>query len=203
MNKDLWAFESAARKSGYFQIAGVDEAGRGPLAGPVVSAAVVLPDSFDIDGIDDSKKLSPKKRTELFPRIQESAQAVGVGIVDAPTIDSINILQATLQSMAMAVADLSVNPDYLLVDGIFEISLPLPQKTIKKGDSRSMSIAAASIIAKVTRDRLMVEYDDLYPQYGFAKHKGYPTKAHKKAVRQFGCSPIHRKSYKGVKETLV
>ncbi len=203
MNKDLWAFEREARKGGYIQIAGVDEAGRGPLAGPVVSAAVVLSESFGVEGVNDSKKLSHKKRTELFPRIQDAAHAVGVGIVDAPTIDRINILQATLQSMAMAVADLSLSPDYLLVDGIFEISLPFPQKTITKGDSRSISIAAASIIAKVTRDRLMVEYDDLYPQFGFAKHKGYPTIAHKEAVRQFGCSPIHRKSFKGVKETLV
>jgi len=203
MNTNLWAFEREARKGGYFQIAGVDEAGRGPLAGPVVSAAVVLPQSFDIEGVDDSKKLSPKKRIELYPRILDAAQAVGVGIVDAATIDRINILQATLQSMVKAVADLSVSPDYLLVDGIFEVSLPLPQKTITKGDSRSISIAAASVIAKVTRDRLMVKYDDLYPQYGFAKHKGYPTQAHKEAVRQFGCSPIHRKSFKGVKETLV
>jgi ribonuclease HII len=203
MNTNLWAFEHEARKDGYFQIAGVDEAGRGPLAGPVVSAAVVLPESFDVVGVNDSKKLSPKKRTALFPRIKAAAHAVGVGIVEAPVIDRINILQATLQSMAMAVADLAVPPDYLLVDGIFEISTPLPQRTITKGDSRSISIAAASIIAKVTRDRLMAEYDDLYPQYGFAKHKGYPTQAHKEAVRQFGCSPIHRKSFKGVKETLV
>jgi ribonuclease HII len=202
MKKNLWAFEREARKGGYIQIAGVDEAGRGPLAGPVVSAAVVLPESFDILGVDDSKKLSPKKRSELFPQIKDAAQAVGVGIVDAQTIDRINILQATLRSMAMAVADLPVSPDYLLVDGIFKISLPLPQMTVKKGDSRSISIAAASIIAKVTRDRLMLEYDKLYPQYGFAKHKGYPTQAHKKAVRHFGCSPIHRKSFKGVKETL-
>jgi len=203
MNKDLWIFERKARKGGYIQIAGVDEAGRGPLAGPVVSAAVVLAESFDINGVDDSKKLSPKKRADLFPRIKDAAQAVGVGVVDAQTIDRINILQATLQSMAMAIADLSVSPDYLLVDGIFEISLPLPQKTLTKGDSRSISIAAASIIAKVTRDRLMLKYDDLYPQYGFANHKGYPTRAHREAVRQFGCSPIHRKSFKGVKETLV
>ena len=203
MNKNLWVFEHAARKSGYVHIAGIDEAGRGSLAGPVVSAAVILPDSFDIDGVDDSKKLSHKKRSELFPRIQDAAQAVGVGIVDAPTIDRINILQASLQSMAMAVADLSVSPDYLLVDGIYAISSPLPQKTLTKGDSRSISIAAASIIAKVTRDRLMFAYDKLYPQYGFEKHKGYPTQAHKEAVRQFGCSPIHRKSFKGVKETLV
>ncbi len=203
MNKNLWVFESEARKGGYIRIAGIDEAGRGPLAGPVVSAAVVLPESFDIDGVDDSKKLTPKKRTELFPRIQDAALAVGLGIVDAQTIDQINILQATLHSMALAVEDLSISPDYLLVDGIFEISSPLPQKILTKGDSRSFSIAAASIIAKVTRDRLMVDYDALYPLYGFAQHKGYPTRAHKKAVRKFGCSPIHRKSFRGVKETLA
>jgi len=184
-------------------IAGVDEAGRGPLAGPVVSAAVVLPDTFGIDGIDDSKKLTPKKRSELFPRIQDAALAVGVGIVDAETIDRINILQASLRSMAMAVEDLSLSPDFLLIDGTFEIPLSLPQKALPKGDSLSVSIAAASIIAKVTRDRMMVEFDKIYPQYGFAKHKGYPTRAHKQAVRNFGCSPIHRKSFKGVKETLV
>ena len=203
MNKNLWAFESEARKDGYIQIAGVDEAGRGPLAGPVVSAAVVLPESCAIDGVDDSKKLTAKKRTELFPRIQQAALAVGVGIVDAQTIDQINILQATLRSMALAVEDLSISPDFLLVDGIFEISLPFPQKTITKGDSRSFSIAAASIIAKVTRDGLMEDYDALYPEYGFAQHKGYPTRAHKNAVRKFGSSPIHRKSFKGVKETLT
>jgi len=203
MAKNQWKFERRARNKGFALIAGVDEAGRGPLAGPVVSAAVVLPDTFGIDGVDDSKKLTPKKRSELFPRIQDAALAVGVGIVDAETIDRINILQASLRSMAMAVEDLGLSPDFLLIDGTFEIPLSLPQKALPKGDSLSVSIAAASIVAKVTRDHMMVEFDKIYPQYGFAKHKGYPTRAHKQAVRNFGCSPIHRKRFKGVNETLV
>ncbi len=202
MNRDLWAFESEARRSGYSLIAGIDEAGRGPLAGPVVSAAVVLPETFCVDHVDDSKKLTPKKRADLFPRIQEAALSVGVGIVESETIDRINILQAALLSMAMAVENLAIQPDYLLIDGIFPIPFDLPQNALKKGDSRSISIAAASIIAKVTRDRMMVAYDRTYPEYGFSKHKGYPTKEHRQAIRKFGCSPIHRKTFKGVKEYI-
>ena len=203
MNRDLWAFESEARKSGYSLIAGIDEAGRGPLAGPVVSAAVVLPETFSIDDVDDSKKLTPKKRADLFPRIQEAALAVGVGIVDVETIDRINILQAALLSMAKAVGNLAIQPDYLLIDGPFQIPLDLPQNALPKGDSLSISIAAASIIAKVTRDRMMVDLDRTYPEYGFSKHKGYPTKAHRAAIQKLGCSPIHRKTFKGVKEYLT
>jgi len=203
MIRDLWAFESEARKSGYLLIAGIDEAGRGPLAGPVVSAAVVLPETFSISDVDDSKKLTPKKRADLFPRIQEAALAVGVGIVDVETIDRINILQAALLSMAKAVGNLAIQPDYLLIDGPFQIPLDLPQNTLPKGDSLSISIAAASIIAKVTRDRMMVDFDRTYPEYGFSKHKGYPTKAHRAAIRKLGCSPIHRKTFKGVKEYLT
>ena len=203
MIRDLWAFESEARKSGYLLIAGIDEAGRGPLAGPVVSAAVVLPEIFSIDDVDDSKKLTPKKRADLFPRIQEAALAVGVGIVGPETIDSINILQAALLSMAKAVENLAIQPDYLLIDGPFPIPLNVPQKPLSKGDSLSISIAAASIIAKVTRDRMMEDYDRTYPEYGFSKHKGYPTKTHREAIRKFGCSPIHRKTFKGVKEYLT
>jgi len=203
MNRNLWAFENEARKSGYPLIAGIDEAGRGPLAGPVVSAAVVLPETFCIDDVDDSKKLTPKKRADLFPRIQEAALAVGIGIVEAETIDSINVLQAALLSMAKAVEDLSIQPRYLLIDGPFQIPLDLPQNALPKGDSLSISIAAASIIAKVTRDRIMVDLDRIYPEYGFSKHKGYPTKAHRAAIKKFGCSPIHRKTFKGVKEYLT
>ena len=202
MNRDLWAFENEARKSGYSLVAGIDEAGRGPLAGPVVSAAVVLPEIFRIDGVDDSKKLTPKKRADLFHRIQKSALAVGVGIVEVETIDRINILQAALLSMAKAVENLAIQPDYLLIDGPFPIPLDLPQNALPKGDSLSISIAAASIIAKVMRDRMMVDYDILYPEYGFSKHKGYPTKAHREAIQRWGCSPIHRKTFKGVKEYL-
>lgn len=203
MNRDMWAFENDARKSGHSLIAGIDEAGRGPLAGPVVSAAVVLPEIFSIDDVDDSKKLTPKKRADLFPRIQEAALAVGVGIVGPETIDSINILQAALLSMAKAVENLAIRPDYLLIDGPFPIPLNVPQKPLPKGDSLSISIAAASIIAKVTRDRMMVDFDRTYPEYGFSKHKGYPTKTHREAIRKFGCSPIHRKTFKGVKEYLT
>ena len=202
MKRDLWAFESEARKRGYSLVAGIDEAGRGPLAGPVVSAAVVLPETFCIDDVDDSKKLTPKKRADLFPRILEDALSVGVGIVETETIDRINILQAALLSMAKAVENLAIQPDYLLIDGIFPISMDLPQNALKKGDSRSISIAAASIIAKVTRDRMMVAYDRTYPEYGFSKHKGYPTKEHRQAIQKFGCSPIHRKTFKGVKEYI-
>jgi len=199
----LWAFENEARKSGYSLIAGIDEAGRGPLAGPVVSAAVVLPETFCVDDVDDSKKLTPKKRLDLFPEIQKAALAVGVGIVEAETIDCINVLQAALLSMAKAVENLAIQPDYLLIDGPFQIPLDLPQNALPKGDSLSTSIAAASIIAKVTRDRIMADFDRIYPEYGFSKHKGYPTKAHRAAIRKYGCSPIHRKTFKGVKEYLT
>ena len=196
----MWAFENAARQEGFQLIAGIDEAGRGPLAGPVVSAAVILPATFSLGGVDDSKRLTPKKREALFGQIYGNAISVGVGVVGPQRIDDINILQASLQSMAMAVACLNPRPDCLLIDGIFKIDSDLPQETIPKGDSRSVSIAAASIIAKVTRDNMMAFYHEDYPEYGFAKHKGYPTKAHKAAIREFGCTPIHRQSFKGVKE---
>ncbi|CAB1081224.1 Ribonuclease HII (EC [Olavius algarvensis Delta 1 endosymbiont] len=198
--KDLWYFEKEATRQGCREIAGIDEAGRGPLAGPVVSAAVILPITFDDPDITDSKKLSPKKRERLYDSIYARATAVGIGIVDSVEIDRINILQASLLSMAMAVKNLAPRPDFLLIDGIFRIACELPQNPIPKGDSLSISIAAASIVAKVSRDRLMQTYHHYYPQFNFPRHKGYPTKAHKEAIRQFGCSPIHRKSFKGVKE---
>ena len=200
MITDMWAFENEARQQGFQLIAGIDEAGRGPLAGPVVSAAVILPASFSLSGVDDSKRLTPKKRQALFGEIYGNAVAVGVGVVGPQRIDEINILQASLQSMSMAVACLDPRPDCLLIDGIFKIDSDLPQTPIKKGDSRSVSIAAASIIAKVTRDNMMAQYQKQYPEYGFAKHKGYPTKAHKAAIIEYGCTPIHRRSFKGVKE---
>jgi ribonuclease HII len=202
MTDDLWVFEQRALEQGYRTVAGVDEAGRGPLAGPVVAAAVVLNPGQPIDGIDDSKKLSPKKRERLFEEINAKALAVGVGRADPAEIDNINILQASLAAMQRAVADMPLQPDFLLIDGLFKIPAALPQEPLTKGDSRSASIAAASIIAKVTRDRLMQSYHESYPQYGFAGHKGYPTKAHKAAIRRFGCCPIHRRSFKGVKEYL-
>jgi ribonuclease HII len=199
---DLWYFENEAARIGCQNIAGIDEAGRGPLAGPVVSAAVILPISFDDAEVTDSKKLSPAKRERLYDKIYAEAVAVGIGIVDAVEIDRINILQASLLSMAMAVGNLAPCPDFLLIDGTFRIASGLPQKPIPKGDSLSISIAAASIIAKVSRDRLMHKYHHYYPQFDFPRHKGYPTKAHKEAIRQFGYSPIHRKSFKGVKEHI-
>ena len=198
--KDLWYFEKEAACKGCRNIAGIDEAGRGPLAGPVVSAAVILPPAFHVADVTDSKKLSPAKRERLYDKIYEHAIAVGIGIVDAVEIDRINILQASLLSMAIAVNNLAPRPDYLLIDGIFNIASDLPQKPIPKGDALSISIAAASIIAKVSRDRLMQTYHQYYPQFDFPRHKGYPTKAHKEAIRKFGYSPIHRKSFKGVKE---
>ena len=200
MESDLWAFEMQAREKGCRIVAGIDEAGRGPLAGPVVSAAVILPEGARLPGIDDSKKLTPRQRRLLYDRLYDVAQAIGIGIVDAAQIDRVNILQATLESMAMAVANLNPQPDHLLIDGIFTIASALSQQAIKKGDSRSISIAAASIVAKVTRDRIMAQADTLYPEFGFGRHKGYPTQSHREAIRQHGCSPIHRRTFKGVRE---
>jgi len=183
-------------------VAGIDEAGRGPLAGPVVSAAVILPENADLHGIDDSKKLTPAQRSRLYDRLYAVASGIGIGVVDAAEIDRVNILQATLRAMAMAVANLRPRPDHLLIDGIFTIPCDLPQQTIKKGDSRSVSIAAASIVAKVTRDRIMAQVDTLFPEYGFGRHKGYPTKAHRNAILNHGCSPVHRRTFKGVRECV-
>jgi ribonuclease HII len=200
MGIDLWRFENQARRSGLTRIAGVDEAGRGPLAGPVVSAAVMLPFSFPVSGVTDSKKLSPKIRQALYHHIYEHADAVGIGIVDSGEIDRTNILKASLLSMVMAVDNLSPLPEHVLIDGIFSLPLSLSQEAIPKGDSLSISIGAASIIAKVTRDSLMERYHEDYPDFGFAVHKGYPTPFHKKAIRLHGCCPIHRRSFKGVME---
>jgi ribonuclease HII len=197
---DLWFFEKKATREGYNKIAGIDEAGRGPLAGPVVSAAVILPKVLPIAGVIDSKKLSAKKRLRLYEEIYSHAVSVGIGIVDSAEIDRINILQASLLAMSMAVENLKPQPECLLIDGPFQISTHLPQKPITKGDTLSVSIAAASIVAKVTRDRLMERYDEYYPQFGFSRHKGYPTRAHKAAIRQFGSCPIHRRTFRGVKE---
>lgn len=193
-------FEALARRQGYQAIAGIDEAGRGPLAGPVVAAAVILPESFDLPGLNDSKQLSEKKRNELYPLIHEQAIAVGIGVSRADEVDRINILQATLKGMNRAVARLSVAPDFLLVDGIIPVPGTIEQKTLKKGDSRSLSIAAASVIAKVVRDRIMLAYDRLFPEYGFAGHKGYGSQKHRDAVARYGPCVCHRRSFAGVKE---
>lgn len=192
---DLWQIEHECFADGCSVICGVDEAGRGPLAGPVCAAAVVLPRDLDIPGLNDSKKLTDKKRRELYDIITAQALAYGVALVDEKTIDEINILQATFLAMERAVAQLSIKPDLALVDGNREPSLPVPVKTVIKGDSLSASIAAASILAKVTRDRLMEELDETYPSYGFAVHKGYGTKRHYEALTEFGPCPVHRKTF--------
>lgn len=202
MNIDPWTYEKKARKRGFPLIAGIDEAGRGPLAGPVVSAAVILPSFFSVSGVTDSKKLSPKKRDDLYEKIYASAISVGIGIVGPLEIDRINILRASLLSMAMSVQNLSPPPEYLLIDGIFPILSGIPQEAIPRGDMLSVSIAAASIVAKVTRDRLMERYHLDYPQFDFYRHKGYPTRAHKAAIKKFGSCPIHRRSFRGVKENI-
>ena len=197
---NMLQFELLARKQGFLVIAGVDEAGRGPLAGPVVAAAAILPEGHLIPGVDDSKKLSESKRNILFEVIMQQAVSVGVGISDSQTVDRVNILQATLRAMESAVAVLSPQPDCLLIDGISKTALQIHQKTIKKGDSLSLSIAAASIIAKVTRDRMMEAYDKEYPGYGFAGHKGYGSASHMAAIAALGPTPIHRLTFRGVKE---
>ncbi len=202
MGQDLWLFESKAIENGFSHIAGIDEAGRGPLAGPVVSAAVLLPLSFHDPDIIDSKKLSPKKRSYLYEKLYDKAVSIGIGIVDNIEIERINILNASLLSMAISVKNLNPQPDFLLIDGKFRIPMDLPQEPVIRGDTLSISIAAASIIAKVTRDRLMERYHQDYPQFGFSKHKGYPTRAHKEAIEKFGCCPIHRRTFRGVKEYL-
>jgi ribonuclease HII len=195
-------FERQARQRGFHLIAGIDEAGRGPLAGPVVSAAVVLPETFSLPGLTDSKQLSEKERERLFPLIRAEALAVGIGWASAAEIDQLNILQATLSSMVRALQRLRCDVDYLLVDGISKVPLPISQATLKQGDSRSLSISAASVVAKVVRDRWMRLYDRQYPEYGFARHKGYGSAAHLQAIAHFGPSPLHRKTFRGVREHL-
>ena len=179
----------------YGVICGIDEAGRGPLAGPVVAGAVVLPKGCRILYINDSKKLSEKKRDELFDVIKEEALSYGIGIVSPERIDEINILQATYEAMHEAVNKLSVKPDILLNDAVTIPGIDVKQIPIIKGDAKSLSIASASILAKVTRDRLMTEYDSLYPEYGFARHKGYGTKVHIEAIKEYGPCPIHRRTF--------
>lgn len=191
----LCRYETDAYRNGYKMIAGVDEAGRGPLAGPVVAAAVILPEGVFIKGLNDSKKLSPQKRDILFDSIVKKAVAYGVGIVDEKCIDEINILNATKKAMSIAIGRLNPQPDLLLVDAVRLDNAGIDQLSLIKGDAQSISIAAASIIAKVTRDRMITEMGRLYPQYGFEKHKGYGTKEHIDAIKKYGICPIHRVSY--------
>jgi ribonuclease HII len=202
MKPDLWAYEKKVEEKGFSFIAGVDEAGRGPLAGPVVSAAVILPSGFHAPGLNDSKQLTPKERETFYEKISAGAVAIGIGIVDVDKIDHINILQAALLSMVIAVKNLPTPPDFLLIDGNFNIKTKYPQQAIIKGDTLSTSIAAASVMAKVTRDRIMKNYHLVYPLYGFNRHKGYPTIEHREAIKAYGCCDIHRKTFKGVKEYL-
>lgn len=194
-----WTYEDQARSDGYKIVVGLDEAGRGPLAGPVVAAAVVLPDGFDINGIDDSKKLSAKARENACKRIVAEC-AYGVGIIGPEVIDEINILRATHRAMNAALDDLSAAFDFILVDGLAVPGLPKPSRAIVKGDSLSVSISAASIVAKVTRDAIMVEMDKQYPQYGFAGHKGYGSKKHIEAIMQIGPCPCHRMTFAPISE---
>jgi ribonuclease HII len=191
-------FERRYMKAGARLVAGIDEAGRGPLAGPVVAGAVILPFPGFREAVSDSKKLTPEKRDYFYERITETALAVGIGIVDAEEIDRINIGRATQKAMMAAVHQLQRQPDLLLIDGIMPLPLPLPQRTIVKGDNLSVSIAAASIIAKVTRDRIMIAYHEQYPEYNFARHKGYGTREHRQAIRMHGWCEVHRKTYRGV-----
>ena len=192
---NLWEIEDGFFADGIQVICGVDEAGRGPLAGPVCAAAVILPSHIDIPGLNDSKKLTDKRRRELMPVIKEKAIAWGVGFASHQEIDEINILQATFLAMQRALDQLAVKPDLALIDGNRQKDFGLPVKTVVKGDSLSANIAAASILAKVTRDNLMMEMAETYPQYGFEIHKGYGTKAHYAALREHGASPIHRMTF--------
>ena len=194
--KPMYTFEMSARRRGFKIVAGVDEAGRGSLAGPVVAAAVVLPSHYKNEEIRDSKQLSPKKRERLYGIIKSDALSVGLGVVEPTVIDAINILQATLKAMKVAVTGLSLTVDYLLIDGINSLNIPIPQQTIVRGDSLSISIASASIIAKVSRDRIMEIYHRQFPQYNFLRNKGYGTAEHREALKKHERCKIHRRSFK-------
>ena len=192
---NLWEIENSLYSEGYKMICGVDEAGRGPLAGPVCAAAVILPKGLELPGLNDSKKLTDKKRRELFPIIKEQAIAYGIGLASHEEIDEINILQATYLAMERAIAQLEGKAEFALIDGIRAKDFRLPVRTVVKGDSLSASIAAASVLAKVTRDDIMLEMAEKYPEYGFEVHKGYGTKAHYEALRNHGHSSIHRMTF--------
>ena len=198
----MWTYERRAVENGYSFIAGIDEAGRGPLAGPVVAAAVILPAGIELPGLNDSKQVREEVREELYDLIREGAIACGIGIVNAEEIDRVNILQATFDAARQALSQLSVVPDYLLTDFLKIPGVAQPYEAIVKGDANSFSIAAASILAKVTRDRLMVDYAAQYPQYGFDKHKGYYCPEHVEALREYGPCPIHRKTFAPVSELV-
>ena len=195
---DALFYESLVRKAGYRLIAGVDEAGRGPLAGPVVAAAVILPEGVVLEGVRDSKEMTENAREEAFPLIHEKALSVGVGVVSAEEIDRTNILQASLQAMKQAIISLDPRPDFCLVDGIHPVPVPIPYRCLKQGDRRSHSISAASVVAKVYRDRIMCSFHEKFPGYGFSENKGYGTAQHLAALRKQGACPIHRMTFRGV-----
>jgi ribonuclease HII len=198
-----WALEEAARRRGAQHIAGLDEAGRGPLFGPVVAAAVILPKGCILQGLTDSKQLSGKKRNELDREIRANALAWAIAMVDAETIDRINIRRASLEAMRRAVEQLTTGPDFLLIDGRDTIEWDCPQQAVVKGDARSVSIAAASVVAKVFRDRLLVELDQEFPGYGLARHKGYGSPEHMEALERLGPTPLHRKSFQPVAQAAL
>lgn len=199
---EMTQYENQYRAKGFKSIAGIDEVGRGPLAGPVVAAAVILPENFFLPGLDDSKKISEQKRNEFYEVIKAKAEAISIGIIEPEEIDRINIFEATKKAMLTAVAGLSPKPDFLLVDAV-KLLTPYPMEAIIKGDGKSISIAAASIIAKVTRDRLMAEIGAGCPEYGFAQNMGYGTKEHLEAIKTNGITPHHRKSFSPVKDYIA
>jgi ribonuclease HII len=191
-------YESEARHSGYSLIAGIDEAGRGPLAGPVVAAAVILPKNVKLEGVRDSKRMTPRARKEAFYRIEDCAISLSLAVVSPREIDQINILQATRKAMKQAVLHLDPQPDFSLIDGTQSLDLPIQQRCIVRGDQQCLSISAASVVAKVYRDRMMCSYHEVYPQYGFSSNKGYGTREHLKAIMRYGPCSIHRLTFRGV-----
>ena len=198
---DLLEYEKELYKNGVELIAGVDEVGRGPLIGPVVAAAVILPKNYKLDGLNDSKKLSEKKRDTFYEIINRDAIAIGIGIIDEKIIDEVNIYEATKLAMKKAIDSLKIKPEHVLIDAM-PLVLDIPTTSIIKGDAKSLSIAAASVIAKVTRDRMMYELDKLYPMYGFSSHKGYPTKKHIEAINEYGLIEGYRKTYAPIKDMV-
>jgi len=198
-----WRLENAARRAGALSIAGLDEVGRGPMFGPVVAAAVIFPKGCRLPGLTDSKQLTEKMRTEFDGEIRASAIAWAVAVIDVETIDRINIRRASLLAMRTAVEKLALTPDYLLIDGLDTIDWPCPQQAVVQGDGTSMSIAAASVLAKVYRDRMLVELDAVYPGYGLARHKGYCSAEHLEALKRLGPTPLHRKSFGPVAQTAL
>lgn len=196
---DTYIYERELREKGINLIAGVDEVGRGPLVGPVVTACVILPEKFDLEGLTDSKKLSEKKREILYKEIEEQALGIGIGIVDNEEIDNINILNATKKAMKMAINNCNIRPEHVLIDAV-KLDIDIPTTSIIKGDLKSITISAASVIAKVTRDHMLYELDKKYPMYDFKHNKGYPTKKHIEAIMEYGIIKEHRRSFSPVKE---